>query len=869
PFYSTVTGGLIDTKELDAEYWVTNLRQTVRFDETVRVLLADGFGYFVESSAHPVLTVGLQETFEDSGKDAVALGTLRRDEGGPERFLTSLAEGYVRGLSVDWHAVFAGTGAQRVDLPTYAFQRQRYWLEDADTDEPETVAADAVEAGFWDAVERGDLDGVAAELAVGADQPLSAVLPALSSWRRRRRDASTVDRWRYRVVWRPVPAGPAPTLSGRWLLVVPTTATDHVWAVGSRRALEEHGAHVRRLDVDPVRADRAQLTDLLRDALAEEDTGPVGVLSLLALDETAHPAHPAVPVGLSATVALAQAVIGASEELGVAATLWCATQGAVSVDPAAEPLTRPTQAHIWGLGRVIALEHPLLWGGLIDLPDIVDASAARLAAALAEPGAEDQLAVRPSGTYARRLVHAPAADTPVRRAWKPRGTVLITGGTGGIGGHLARRLARDGARHLLLVGRRGADAPGATELEAELTDLGAEVTLAACDVSDREALARLLDEIPAERPLTAVVHAAAVLDDGVVDSLTPDQMDRVLQVKARGAVNLHQLTRDADLSAFVLCSSFGATFGLPALGNYAPGNAFLDALAEHRRAAGLPATSIAWGTWEGTGMAAGAVGARGRLEGIHEMAPERAAAALQHVLDRDETTAVLIDLRWDRFAPVFHAKRPTSLFTEIPAAVRALAAPHGTGADDPATGGGGPDGLRARLAGLSAGEQRHELLEVVRSHAGVVMGHVTLDENARDAIDPSRPFRELGFDSLMAVELRNRIGATTGLTLPTSLVFDFPTPEAVAEHLRREMGLDDPADTLPGLAELERLEAVLAAARADDETRDRLAKRLEKLLWKWTGSDTAATGTDIPENEFTTVSNDEMFDLIDRELGTL
>ncbi|MGO4428828.1 KR domain-containing protein, partial [Streptomyces sp. MCAF7] len=170
-------------------------------------------------------------------------------------------------------------------------------------------------------------------------------------------------------------------------------------------------------------------------------------------------------------------------------------------------------------------------------------------------------------------------------------------------------------------------------------------------------------------------------------------------------------------------------FGLPAHGNYAPGNAFQDALAEARRAEGLPATSVAWGTWAGTGMAAGAVGARGRLEGIHEMAPELAVTALRHVLDRDETTAVLIDLRWDRFAPVFHAKRPTALFAEIPEAVRALAADGaGAPAEDPATGGAAADGLRAKLAGRSRPEQEHELLEVVRSHAGVVMGHITLDE---------------------------------------------------------------------------------------------------------------------------------------------
>ncbi|MDT3398036.1 SDR family NAD(P)-dependent oxidoreductase [Streptomyces sp. B1866] len=876
PFYSTVTGQVADTAGLDAEYWVTNLRQTVRFDDAVRALLRDGYRFFVESSAHPVLTVGLAETFEDAGAPAVALATLRRDEGGPDRFLTSLASGWVRGLpGIDWHAVYAGTGARRVDLPTYAFQRQRYWLDDLAEPAAEDAgpAADPVEAGFWEAVDRGDLDGVAAELEVAADQPLSAVLPALSAWRRRRHEQSRADGWRYRVVWRPVASPAAAALRGRWLLVVPRRYADDPWVLGSAHALRGAGAVVDQLVVDPAEAGRGELADLLRESFTGSGDGiaPGGVLSLLALDETPHPTLPALPAGLAGTVALAQALVETAEAVGLGARLWCATRGAVSVD-ASDPLLSPVQAHVHGFGRVVAVEHPLLWGGLVDLPATVDEeTTAALGAALAGPAEEDHHAIRPgTGAHVRRLAHAPAADTPVVREWKPQGSVLITGGTGGIGGHLARWLARAGAEHLVLVSRGGPDAPGAADLAAELTGLGARVSLVACDVSDRDAVAEVIDGIPAEYPLTAVIHSAAVLDDGVIDSLTPEQMDRVLRVKVWGAVHLDELTRDKDLSAFVLCSSFGATFGLPALGNYAPGNAFLDALAERRRAEGLPGTSIAWGTWAGTGMAAGDVGARGRLEGIHEIGPEPAAAALQHVLDRDEATAALIDLRWERFAPGFHAKRPTALFAEIPAAVKALAATADTGTDDPAAGGEAADGLRTRLAGLSQAEQEHELLQLVRSHAGVVMGHVTLEENAQDAIDPHRPFRELGFDSLMAVELRNRIGAGTGLSLPSTLVFDFPTPQDVARHLWEEMGLGDDEGSLPGLAELRRLEEVLAQAPpAGEAARAKLAGRLEKLLWKWseTGS-AAASEPDAEDAEFADVSNDEMFDLIDRELGS-
>ncbi|MCL2734899.1 MAG: SDR family NAD(P)-dependent oxidoreductase, partial [Actinomycetia bacterium] len=839
---------------MDAEYWVTNLRQEVRFDETVRALLADGFGYFVESSAHPVLAVGLAETFEDAGSDAVALGTLRRDEGGQERFLTSLAEGWVRGLPVDWRAVFAGTPAHRVDLPTYAFQRQRYWLED-DAPEPAAIGGpaghgvpDAVEEAFWAAVDGGDADTVAGELGVLSDLPLREALPALSTWRKRRHEASAVDGWRYRIGWRPVVSPAQARLTGRWLLVLPPAGRCPAeWADLAEAALTGHGAQVERLHVDATdapstdtaaaadattaatgTADGTTLTADLRARIVGDAGGSAapltGVLSLLALDETPDPAHPAVTAGLAATVALVQGLVAVAEESGTQPTLWCATRGAVSVAPG-DPTASPAQAQVWGLGRVVALEHPLLWGGLLDLPaaplaDLSDGASARavrtLAAALAGIADEDHLALRPDlgGLLGRRLLRAPAARLPAVREWRPGGTVLVTGATGGIGGHIARWLAANGAPHLLLVGRRGADAPGAAALEKELVQAGARVTFAACDVADRDGLAAVLAGIPADEPLTAVFHAAAVLDDSVVAYLTRPQMERVLRVKAGGAVHLHELTRKMDLSAFVLCSSFGATFGLPGLGNYAPGNAFLDALAERRRAEGLPGTSVAWGTWADTGMAAGDVGARGRLEGIHEMAPALAVTALQQALDRDETTPVVIDLRWERFAPVFHAKRPTALFAEIPEAVAALRSGAAGAEDTAAAGSATAEELRSRLAGRTSAEQEHELVELVCAHAAAVTSHVTLDGATGASIDRDRPFRELGFDSLMAVELRNRIGAATGLALPSTLVFDFPTAAILARYLHEELGLSggEDAAATPGLAELEQLEGALAEA---------------------------------------------------------
>ncbi|MFF4591396.1 type I polyketide synthase, partial [Streptomyces sp. NPDC001388] len=823
PFRSSVTGEWLDDDTvLDAAYWYTNLRETVRFEDAVRGLLAAGHRAFIEVGPHPVVAFGLRETVEDAGADAVVLGTLRRDQGGLDRFLTSLAEAHVQGVTVDWPSVFAGTGARRVDLPTYAFQRLRFWpeLRDADTvAEDGTQVSGAVESRFWRTVEEEDLASLTATLDLGGDTPLREVLPALSAWRRSSKERSTVDSWRYTVGWTPLTQDTAAAPpSGTWLLVVP--ATGHALADATRRTLTDHGVTVRVAAVDGARpdADREGLTGLLTAALAATDGEPAlepaglgGVLSLLALDETPHPDHPSVPAGLAGTLTLLQAL----GDLGVSAPLWCATSGAVAVT-AAETVTGAPQALVWGFGRVAALEHSDRWGGLIDLPAALDRRAGdRLCALLARPDGEDQTAVRASGTYGRRLLRAPLdGATPPGESWRPRGTVLITGGTGAVGGHISRWLASLGAEHLLLTSRRGADAPGAAELSAELTALGAgRVTLAACDVADRDALRELIDAIPEEHPLDAVLHIAGSLDDGVIDALDPGRMHPVLRTKATAAVNLHELTAGLDLSAFVLFSSTSGTISGPGLGNYAPGNAFLDALAQQRRALGLPATAVAWGHWADGGMGDGAVGDRLRRYGVYDMQPELACQALQQALDHGETCLAVTDIGWERFAPAFTGSRPSALLRELADAQRVLA-PVRDAASGPTAGdsfGDGGDGdqsaLRRHLAGLAADERADAVLDVVRGYVATVLGYP-----GPEAVEPTRAFSDLGFDSLSAVELRNGMNKITGMRLPATLVFDFPNCAELARMLIGELGTASEDDRLPATAR----PAADSASLADD-----------------------------------------------------
>ncbi|NIY70593.1 modular polyketide synthase [Streptomyces malaysiensis] len=782
PFFSTVTGEWVDTGVLDAGYWYRNLRRPVRFEEAVGALSGEGFGAFIEVSAHPVLTVGVEETLEAVGSEAVVVGTLRRDEGGWERFLTALAEAWVRGVAVDWTAVFPGPH-NHVDLPTYAFQHQRYWPELTTAVETST-RTDSAEASFWEAVESGDLESLASALDV-EDAAVTAVLPALSTWRRRQRAESMVDAWRYRPAWRQLPNDKA-GLTGTWLVTLPTKWRESEWAAGILTTLTNHGADVLPMELDAGSDGRDQLARRLREQTAE--TPLAGVLSLLAVDEESHPHHSAVPAGLALTLNLVQAL----GDVAIDAPLWCATQCAVSTSASDRP-HRMTQAQIWGFGRVVAMEHPDRWGGLVDLPpSLSEHTGARLCAALADPKGETELAVRPAGLFGRRLVRMAPTLTDAK-GWRCAGTVLITGGTGALGAHVARWIAgREGERvHFLLVGRRGPDAPGAAELKAELKKSGSSVTIAACDVSDRDQVKELLATIPEDYPLDTVIHAAGVLDDGVVGALTPDRFDDVLRMKVDSARCLDELTRDKELSAFVLFSSFAGLFGNAGQSNYAAANAFLDALAERRQADGLPGTSIAWGPWAGGGLAVqDAAVDQFRRRSVSAMAPDLAMLGFQQAMIGRDPVLAIADVDWKQ-AVEAGSGRPSALLAELPEMRSLIEAAGDEGESDDS------DAFRRRLADMDMEQRDETLLELVRTEAASVLGH-----SDSEALGAKRPFKELGFDSLTAVELRNRVAAKTGLRLPTTLVFDYPTPVALTDHLKAHLfpdGVDsrDAADAEP------------------------------------------------------------------------
>jgi acyl transferase domain-containing protein/acyl carrier protein len=525
-----------------------------------------------------------------------------------------------------------------------------------------------------------------------------------------------------------------------------------------------------------------------------------------------------------------------ADERFAASRLVFVTRGAVDGDAVAA-------AAVWGLVRSAQSEHPDRFGLLDTGPDTT-----ALPAALGT--GEPQVVVRDGAVLAGRLVRVPAGE-PVD--WDPEGTVLVTGGTGGLGALLARHLvAGRGVRHLLLASRSGLAAENAEQLVRELGAQGAEVTVVACDVTDRPAVAGLLAAVPAAHPLTAVVHTAGVLDDGVVGSLTPDRVSAVLRPKADAAWHLHELTRELPLEAFVVFSSVAGTFGGAGQANYAAGNAFLDALARRRHAEGLVGVSLAWGPWA---QSAGMTGTLSdadleRLErsGMPALSPEEGLALFDAATGSGDPAVV--PARLD-FAALRALGEVQPLLRGLIRAPRRAA-------------GGGPvpvDTLVSRLAGLNDDGRYEVLLDLVRGEVALVLGHAD-----GTGIEPEREFQNLGFDSLTAVEFRNRMNTATGLRLPATLLFDYPTPAGLVDHLRGELVAAGPGPASI-LDELDQLEGSFAAATVDEEMFKQIEGRLEVLRTQWAARRTGPAAGKEPEFDFDSATDDDVFRLLDDQLG--
>jgi malonyl CoA-acyl carrier protein transacylase len=649
PVISNVTGELLTPEQAtDPAYWVSHARKPVRFADAIATLVQQGTTAYVELGPDPVLCAMARECLGDED-DAAFVPTLRESRPEAEAISTALAGAHVAGAKLDWGTFFAGTGAKRVPLPTYPFQRTHFWLSAA-TPQAEPQDPSLHEVG-WQAVSGEGTDA--------GDPELVEISPAGEG-------------------------------------TVPEAAQASVEAALS----------------------------LLQEWVAKEDEADRR-LTLL-------------------------------------------TQGAIAAGDGEEPDL--TTAAVWGLVRSAISEHPGRFA-LIDT-DGSEASKEALPRALALGADEPQLALREGEALAPRLERVKATARGEAEPIDPERTVLITGGLSGLGALVARHLVEErGAKHLLLVSRKGPDAAGADELEAELAELGAEVRIAACDVTDRASLEELVDSIPAERPLGAIVHSAGVLSDATIETLTAEQIEEVFAPKVDAAYNLHELSGGAELSAFILFSSVAGTLGGSGQANYAAANVFLDALAQRRRAQGLPATSIAWGLWERDGgMISGLTEtdlARMRRGGIGTLSDARGLELLDAAADVEPAAVLAVEIEATGLSALASVGALPPIFNDLAPASKRPSATSGL--------------LATTLLSMPEAEHEGYVLELVRGAVAAVLGHASGEE-----IESDRAFNELGFDSLAAIELRNALGAICGMRISATVVFDYPNTAALAEHLLTE-----------------------------------------------------------------------------------
>ncbi|WP_304528656.1 type I polyketide synthase [Mycobacterium sp. E2327] len=779
PILSNLTGQPATSEQLtSSRYWTKHLREPVRFHDCVAWLLRQGEHAFVELSAHPVLAPAITDTVAQAvGRtQSTVITTLHRNRPNQESLATALAQLHNHGHTPAWSALYPD--AHTVPLPTYPFEHRRYWLAPA----PAAELSGPPDGALWKAVDDDAVDTVAELLGLTdaeSGASLAAVVRALRAWRSDLGVRSAANKLRYRIEWRAIAPNTFPPTRRRWLALTSPDQADDPWITG---LTARYAGALQVLTVDPSSLERNSLSDALTSAAARAHCD--GIVSFLATDERVRQAS-GESVGLSATLLVAQAHC----DSGLDIPLWVVTRGAASVSTEDGPAS-PSQSAVWGLGQSVCLENPDQWGGLIDLPlSATPTGIEHLHAILTCPQVEDQLAIRRSGVSARRLVESPLPSERLERAhsWKPSGTAVVTGATGRLGKHVVGWLAEAGAKHLVLLTRNAAEHPQSVELEKELRARGATMTAVSVDVTDRSALAAVLADIRSTHgPIRTVVHAAAAIGWGTISDTTAEEFGNTYAAKAAGANNLVELLDDEPPDTFILFSSAAATWGGIQQGAYAAANAHIDALATRLRSNGCSVVAAAFGLWanETCNMPPEILDYFRRI-GINQIPPNAALAGLQQAIEVNDTLITIADVSWERLLPAFTARRSHPLLAELAARADATETTNGTTLIASAS------RLREMLAGQTPEQQLQILTTMVASATATVLAHPD-----RDALDPDHPFKDLGIDSLTALELRNTLNQRTGLTLPATLPFDHSTPATLATHLANLL-TDAAAPTVP------------------------------------------------------------------------
>ncbi|PPT04899.1 Malonyl CoA-acyl carrier protein transacylase [Geitlerinema sp. FC II] len=721
PVISNLTGTVADAERLGrADYWCQHLRQPVRFTQGTQTLEKLGCRAAIEVGPHPVLLGLARQCVADSETSPLWLPSLRRGQPDWSVLLESLKTLYLSGKAIDWQGFDRDYPRRRVSLPTYPFQRKRYWIDvKPDISEVET-SPPSLYASQWKRLEKREIKA----------------------------------------------------FSGDWLIL-----GDRHTGLGDRLAtrLTSLGAtcHLHYAD-----------TSSSANALSPEDTEAFetlarsrswsGIVYLWGLDDTRTPPSTPQPdvtcnyPSCAGLFHLAKAI--AQDSVSATGRLWVVTQAAQPVESGDNP-TSTVQSLLWGLGRTLALEHPQRWGGLLDIPaqfdeDMVEAIAAEIGAI--DP--EDRVALRSNRRYGQRL--QPWKPKSEKTALNPEGTYLITGAFGGLGLELAKWLVDRGVQHLALLGRRSPSPQAESQLqklEARGVCIHRRQADVAIDADIASVFASLKNTAP---PITGVFHLAGVLDDGVLLQQRWNRFEKVLQPKVAGAWNLHRHTESLDLDAFVVFSSAASILGSPGQGNYAAANAFLDGLVSLRRSRGLAGLSVQWGPWAESGMAAkldDRSQQRWKQAGVELLTLERGFALLDRVgiCDRESPHHIgVLPIDWSRFAAQLpDPGRYRLLESLVSSPVEAVSSTWRDGWDS-----------------LSPVQRYHRIFEGLQKEICVVLG-----ADATETLDPHTGFFELGLDSLMALELKNRLQTRFDLVLSSTLTFDCPNPKTLADYLLSQL----------------------------------------------------------------------------------
>jgi thioester reductase-like protein len=810
---SNLTGELVKDAIATPEYWCRHLRQPVQFGQGMALLHQRGYELLVEIGPKPTL-LGMGRYCWPEGA-GVWLPSLHPKQDDWQTLLNAVAALYGRGVAIDWAGLDQGYPRQRLSLPTYPFQRQRYWVDIPAS----TPAGNGHTPAPWPAPE--DVEPLTARIAATGElspdelQLLPKLLglvarcqgeasPSTPAPAAQETTSVALQDWLYQIQWHPQPRPPQSDTNGShppasWLIFADTAGTGaaiaaYLQAQGHTCVLVYPGDRFERLQAATWQINpscKAEFDRLFSEVFATLDRPLQGILHLWNLEATApltlETLEQAQTTGVASMLHLLQSLVSHPDRQNSQPRLWLVTRGAVAVTAAQEPQSQSqlavAQSMAWGLGRVAALEHGDLWGGLIDLPTTGEgAMSETITALLSEiqaPDREAQLAFRQGQRYVARLVPSspPAQESAV--TVRSEATYLITGGLGALGLEVARWLVQQGARHLLLLGRRDPSEAAQATLD-QLRQSGVNVLVASADVAYEADISRVVETLPTGwPPLRGVIHAAGVLDDGILLQQNWERFQRVMAAKVQGAWNLHSLSQNQPLDFFVLFSSAAALLGSPGQGNYAAANAFLDGLAHYRRSLGLPAISLNWAAWQ-AGMAASLDSrsqARLAAQGMPAIAPDQGLQVLALALGQDAAQLGVLPFDWAMLkrqwpagqAPPFLA----AVFDATPASGESVAAEMPTA---PAL-----SPLLQRLQIAPAAEQQPLLMRYLQDKVARVLGLAAAD------FSPAQSLYDLGLDSLMAIELTSAIRSDLQMELPIRALMEDPSLESLVPLIAAQL----------------------------------------------------------------------------------